>query len=66
MQTPTYLIYHIIIIIIIISVHLWMGGEMRLVAISPNDPVFWLHHAFVDKVYHMWQRRHGFDKYTRR
>jgi hypothetical protein len=32
------------------SVHLWMGGEMRLVAISPNDPIFWLHHAFVDKV----------------
>ncbi len=23
---------------------------------SPNDPVFWLHHAFVDLVWSRWQR----------
>lgn len=40
------------------SVHLWVGGEMRLVAISPNDPVFWLHHTMVDRVYAAWQSKH--------
>jgi tyrosinase len=40
------------------TVHLWIGGHMRSVAISVNDPVFWLHHAFVDKIYDLWQRLH--------
>ncbi len=26
--------------------------------VSPNDPVFWLHHAFIDKLWAEWQRRH--------
>jgi tyrosinase len=30
-------------------VHLWVGGNMALMT-SPNDPVFFLHHCFVDKV----------------
>jgi len=41
------------------SVHLWVGGQMRVVSISPNDPVFWLHHTFVDKVWDMWQHKYG-------
>jgi len=42
------------------AVHLWVGGHMRDVPIAPNDPVFWLHHSFVDKLWDIWQRRHGF------
>lgn len=26
---------------------------------SPNDPVFWLHHAFLDKIWADWMARHG-------
>jgi len=26
---------------------------------SPNDPVFWLHHANVDRLWAVWQERHG-------
>ena len=26
---------------------------------SPNDPVFWLHHANVDRLWSEWMRRHG-------
>jgi tyrosinase len=26
---------------------------------SPNDPVFFLHHAFVDKIWADWMVRHG-------
>lgn len=37
-------------------VHVWVGGHMATAA-SPNDPVFWLHHAFVDKLWADWQAR---------
>lgn len=29
--------------------HLYIGGAMNSFA-SPDDPIFWLHHTFVDKV----------------
>lgn len=35
-------------------VHLWVGGSMAPMT-SPNDPVFFLHHCFVDKVWADWQ-----------
>ncbi|CAM5392307.1 tyrosinase [Streptomyces purpurascens] len=38
-------------------VHVWVGGHMATGA-SPNDPVFWLHHAYIDKLWAEWQRRH--------
>ena len=36
-------------------VHLWVGGNMAPMT-SPNDPVFFLHHCFIDKVWADWQR----------
>jgi tyrosinase len=38
-------------------VHRWVGGQM-LGAASPNDPVFWLHHAFLDLLWDRWQQKH--------
>lgn len=38
-------------------VHRWVGGHM-LGGASVNDPVFWLHHAFVDRVWSRWQQDH--------
>lgn len=35
-------------------VHLWVGGSMMPMT-SPNDPVFFLHHCYVDKVWADWQ-----------
>ena len=26
--------------------------------VSPADPLFWLHHAEVDRIWHQWQQRH--------
>ncbi|MCL6733261.1 tyrosinase family protein [Streptomyces neyagawaensis] len=43
-------------------VHRWVGGHMVSGA-SVNDPVFWLHHAFVDLVWSRWQRRHRNARY---
>ncbi|MFF9195184.1 tyrosinase family protein [Streptomyces sp. NPDC014779] len=37
-------------------VHRWVGGLM-LGGGSVNDPVFWLHHAYVDLLWSRWQAR---------
>jgi tyrosinase len=44
------------------SVHLWVGGSM-MSASAPNDPVFWLHHCNVDRLWAMWQRQHPGQAY---
>ncbi|MCC5477251.1 tyrosinase family protein [Streptomyces sp. NPDC059680] len=43
-------------------VHRWIGGVM-VGGASPNDPVFWLHHSFVDLQWTRWQRRHRDHRY---
>lgn len=43
-------------------VHVWVGGSM-LPGTSPNDPVFFLHHCFVDLIWFLWQQRHGINNY---
>lgn len=35
-------------------VHMWVGGNMTLMT-SPNDPLFFLHHSFLDKIWSDWQ-----------
>ena len=37
--------------------HNLVGGTM-LTSASPADPVFWLHHAFIDKIWADWQALH--------
>jgi hypothetical protein len=41
-------------------VHLYVGGSMLPMS-SPNDPVFWLHHCFVDKLWADWEAKHQND-----
>lgn len=36
-------------------VHRWMGGTM-MGDFSPNDPIFFLHHSFVDLIFERWIR----------
>jgi tyrosinase len=36
------------------SGHNFIGGHMGG-ALSPNDPIFWLHHANVDRLWALWQ-----------
>ena len=40
------------------SVHNWVGGDMANPAKSPDDPLFFLHHGFIDKVWADWQASH--------
>jgi hypothetical protein len=40
------------------TMHVWVGGgqgQMGFVPVSVNDPVFWLHHCNVDRVWAQWQ-----------
>lgn len=50
-------------------VHIWVGGVVpyggKIIAgnmtqsSSPNDPVFWIHHDNVDRLWSAWMKRHG-------
>jgi hypothetical protein len=39
------------------SVHIAIGGDMNS-ASSPTDPLFFLHHANVDRIWYEWQEDH--------
>lgn len=39
-------------------VHRYVGGDMVLAA-SPNDPVFWLHHCNLDRLWSLWEQTTG-------
>ncbi|MEK7019613.1 tyrosinase family protein [Bacillus sp. FSL R9-9410] len=39
------------------QVHAWVGGIMDNIQYSPTDPFFWLHHAEVDRLWHIWQQK---------
>ena len=41
-------------------VHVWIGGSMSPSS-SPNDPVFFLHHCFIDKCWADWQAVHPME-----
>lgn len=40
------------------SVHGWVGGTMGGIATAPADPLFWMHHAMIDRVWSLWQVAH--------
>jgi tyrosinase len=40
------------------GVHVWVGGTMESIATAAYDPVFWAHHAMIDRLWYLWQLRH--------
>ena len=46
-------------------VHNHVGGHMGTRE-APNDPVFWLHHCNIDRLWWQWQRTRGLDSYQPR
>jgi hypothetical protein len=39
------------------AVHRWVNGSMQPGS-SPNDPVFFLHHCNIDRLWSVWQQKH--------
>ena len=39
------------------GVHSAVGGDMETGS-SPSDPLFWLHHANIDRLWAKWQKQH--------
>jgi tyrosinase len=44
-------------------VHLWVGGTMSSGGGTSNDPIFFMHHANVDRLWAMWQDKYGDSTY---
>ncbi len=38
--------------------HSWVGGIMNNTSTSPTDPIFWMHHAEIDRLWHIWRQAH--------
>lgn len=41
------------------GVHVWVGGTMHSIPTAPADPLFWMHHANVDRIWTSWQKNHS-------
>ncbi|XP_071121629.1 tyrosinase-like protein 2 [Mytilus edulis] len=39
------------------QVHMWIGGKMFDIATSPMDPIFFMHHAFVDCLWEIFRKQ---------
>ncbi|KAK6729930.1 hypothetical protein RB195_006777 [Necator americanus] len=37
--------------------HIFVGGDMYDTSTSANDPIFFLHHAFIDYIWEQWRQR---------
>jgi tyrosinase len=40
------------------QVHVWVGGTMNEIPIAAFDPLFWAHHAMIDRIWSLWQLAH--------
>ena len=47
------------------QVHTGISGDMSQMY-SPNDPLFWIHHANVDRYFWLWQKENPNSKYVGR
>lgn len=41
------------------QVHGWVSGDMGVIGTAAFDPIFWCHHAMIDRLWYVWQVRNG-------
>ncbi|OQD86236.1 hypothetical protein PENANT_c008G08884 [Penicillium antarcticum] len=39
------------------GVHTYIGGVMADIKSSPDDPIFFMHHMYIDRVWWLWQKK---------
>jgi tyrosinase len=39
-------------------IHVWVGGTMSEIPFAAYDPIFFAHHAMIDRLWYLWQLRH--------
>jgi tyrosinase len=42
-------------------IHMWIGGDMAVVSTAAFDPIFYVHHCNVDRIWAIWQSINGID-----
>lgn len=42
-------------------IHMWIGGDMSIVSTAAYDPIFYVHHCNIDRIWAIWQTIHGVD-----
>lgn len=47
------------------GVHEWVGGTMANIYYSPQDPLFFMFHAYVDSLWDDWRRSQSFEERTK-
>jgi len=40
------------------QVHVWVGGHMSDIPFAAYDPIFWAHHAMIDRIWRIWQLKY--------
>jgi tyrosinase len=40
-------------------IHGWVSGDMGVIDTAAYDPIFWSHHAMIDRLWWLWQARNG-------
>ncbi len=41
------------------GIHGWVSGDMGVVGTAAYDPIFWSHHAMIDRIWWLWQVKNG-------
>jgi tyrosinase len=41
------------------QVHGWVSGDMGVIGTAAFDPIFWCHHAMIDRLWDLWQVKNG-------
>jgi len=41
------------------DVHVWVGGDMVNITTAAFDPIFYAHHCMIDRIWYLWQVKHG-------
>jgi tyrosinase len=41
------------------QVHVWVGADMSDITTAAFDPIFFAHHCMIDRLWYLWQVRHG-------